>query len=253
MDNLNTAQFIGTVRLDFDTLPSTNTFAAELLSEQKTPEGTIIVAKHQSAGRGQLSKSWESEKGKNITISIILYPTFLSPSEHTLLNQTIALGVHDFIFSFVKKNISIKWPNDIMAGENKIAGLLLQNSLQGEQIQHSVAGIGININQTVFHSAERPTSAALETGQFFNVEELIPRLCHFLEARYTRLRDRHYAQINADYHNLLYRRGEWKQYCATVDGQNFTAKLLGITTEGKLKLETAEGVLHYNLHEIRFI
>lgn len=253
MDNPHAAQFVGKVRLDFDALPSTNTFAIELLSKQKPPEGTTIVARYQSAGRGQLSKSWESEPGQNIILSVILYPDFLFPSEHILLNQTIALGVHDFISSFVKENVKIKWPNDIMVGDKKIAGILLQNSLQGESIQYCVVGIGININQTEFHTAERPTSAALETERRYDLEELILQLCYFLEKRYIRLREKQFEQINADYHRQLYRRDEWKDYCKTTDEQVFSARLLGITTEGKLMLQTAGELLVFNLHEIRFI
>jgi BirA family biotin operon repressor/biotin-[acetyl-CoA-carboxylase] ligase len=253
LDNQDTTQFIGKVRLEFDSLPSTNTFATELLSNQKPPEGCIIVAKEQTAGRGQLSKSWESEPGKNITLSVILYPHFLPPSAHTLLNQTIALGVHDLIASFVKKNIRIKWPNDIMVGDKKIAGILVQSSLQGEQIQYCVVGIGVNINQTIFHYAERPTSAALETGLQFNLSDCISRLCKFLELRYMMLREGLRAEINAEYHNVLYRRGEWADYCRTTDGEKFKAQLQGISPEGKLLLQTATGMESFHLHEIRFL
>ena len=252
MDNPQTAQFIGKLRWDFEDLPSTNTFAIDLLSKQNPSEGTIIVARNQTNGRGQLSKSWESEPGQNITFSCILYPGFLSAQQHIHLNQTIALGVRDFISTYVKKNVKIKWPNDIMVGDKKIAGILMQNSLHGDSIQHCVAGIGININQTSFQTAERPTSFALESDQTFDVELLLRKLCYFLESRYLQLRQKEFEQISANYHQHLFRLHEWQSYIRIADGSAFSGRLEGINTEGKLMLLTEGGMSIYNLHEIRF-
>ncbi|MFZ4545357.1 MAG: biotin--[acetyl-CoA-carboxylase] ligase [Saprospiraceae bacterium] len=253
MGNLDTALFIGKTSYHFETLPSTNSFATELLSLHKPAEGTIIVAENQTAGRGQLAKLWESEPNKNITMSVILYPTFLHASENIVLNQSIALGVHDFIQTFVKNKIKIKWPNDIYIGNKKISGILIQNSLQGELIQHSIIGIGINVNQTQFEAAENPTSLALETEATFDLSILIAKLCYCLEYRYLQLKNRDFATIKHDYHSQLHQLKENKEYMHLATSEVFTGSLQGINEEGKLLINTDKGVQIYNLHEIKFL
>ena len=107
--------------MQFDELDSTNSYAIELLSKNKPSEGTVISAWNQAKGRGQIGSSWESEAGKNLTISLILYPTFLPIKQQFLLNQAISLSIYDFISRFIKNGVSIKWPNDILLNGKKVA------------------------------------------------------------------------------------------------------------------------------------
>ena len=166
--------FIGKVLLHFPILDSTNNHAANLLAKSTPMEGTVIFTTHQVAGKGQYGSSWESEAGKNITLSVILHPSFLAVHHQFMLNKAIALGIFDMICQYINPSrVYLKWPNDLYIDNKKVGGILIQNSLKGSQINNSIIGIGLNINQTVFKgNAPNPTSFTLITGQSYSIDEL---------------------------------------------------------------------------------
>jgi len=151
--------FIGKVYIKLNEVNSTNEYAKVLLSKNKPSEGTVIFAHYQTNGKGQFGKTWKSEKGKNLTFSIILYPNFLEAKRAYSLNQAVSLGLKDCIES-QKIPVSIKWPNDIYYHDKKLGGLLIENGLVGENINYSIIGIGLNVNQTTF-SQEIPNPTSL--------------------------------------------------------------------------------------------
>lgn len=246
--------FIGKVYLEFDSLSSTNSYLAELLAQQKLAEGTVLIAKQQTAGRGQLQNVWESEAYQNITMSLVLYPTFLPIAQHFLLNQAIALAVYDTIQQILSKQVKIKWSNDIYVAQRKIAGILIQNNLQGNIIQQSIIGIGLNVNQQLFLSnAPNPTSLTIETGEYFNLDNLIAQLCKNLENRYLQLRQQKLQQIRQDYVNSLYQINEWHHYERTHNQEHFLGKIEGVKDDGHLIMQTNRGLELFNLKEIKFL
>jgi len=137
---------IGSDIIHYDSLSSTNSTAWLMVREKELPEGTVISANFQTAGKGQHGNRWESERGKNLLFSIILYPSSVSPDEQFLISMSISLGICDFLKHFLS-DIKIKWPNDIYVNGGKIAGILIENSIIGQTIEYTVAGIGININR----------------------------------------------------------------------------------------------------------
>ena len=144
----------------FDILSSTNDEACG--SQYK--QGDIIVAESQTAGRGQRGHTWESGKGQNLTLSAVLEPTFLPPTEQFLLSEVIALAVADTLASYSIKT-KIKWTNDIYVGDRKLVGILMEHKLQGAVIGRTIAGIGLNVNQTEF-AGEGLTYAGSLRGEF---------------------------------------------------------------------------------------
>ena len=137
--------------LFFENLPSTNTHTAYLLKKKNLPEGTIVYTNYQSAGRGQTGNSWDSEDSKNLLIRIILFPSFVNPADQFYISMTISLGICDFLRRYIPV-CSIKLPNDIYVNNDKIAGILLESSIIDDQIEYTIAGIGLNINQERFLS-----------------------------------------------------------------------------------------------------
>src|SRR4030043_1139663 len=155
---------IGSNIIPYENLTSTNTEAALLLKKNNIPEGTVIHTEYQTAGRGQHGNRGESEKGKNLLISIILYPGSVKSEEQFLISMTISLGICDFVDRYLEGS-KVKWPNDIYFKDDKIAGILIENSLMGDTIESSVAGIGLNINQENFPGEIRnPVSLRMITG-----------------------------------------------------------------------------------------
>ncbi len=235
-----------------ESVDSSNNYALDLIKKSKVVEGTVVWAFEQTKGRGQRDNYWESEKGKNLTFSIILFPEFLEVEQQFLLSKAVSLGIVDFIKTYVE-NVSIKWANDIYVNDKKIAGTLIENSIIGNKILSSVVGIGLNINQTIFISnAPNPVSLKLITGNDYDLEESLSLLCNFIESRYLQLKANELSQLNYDYLNTLYRYNAFYTY--ESDGKRFIAKITGIAKSGRLILETRQGeIKEFDFNEVLFV
>lgn len=244
--------FIGKNRIEVERVDSTNSYAARLHEENPLFEGTIVIAKHQEQGRGQRGTSWESEPNKNLTLSLFLQPGFLPADEQFILNKVISLGVMELVAS-VCSDVKIKWPNDIYVGDKKIAGILIENSVSGNKFQHSMVGIGINVNQEKFSSSlSKAVSLKIITGNEFNLDKCLSQLCFFIEKRYLQLKSHRVGEIDKDYLNALYRFGEWVN--GAYKGELLTIKVTGVTKNGKLILQKQDGKeLICDLKEIKFL
>ena len=246
--------FIGQNLLKFDTLDSANSYALSLLAgPAKVPEGTVVMASEQRAGRGQAFTHWVSEPGKNLLISVVLYPHFVEPSQIFLLSQCISLGIYDALKSILGSDVRIKWPNDIYFGDKKVCGLLIENSIRALHINHSVAGIGINVNQLDFpQSLPNPVSIRQVTGQEANLAEVYNRVCSSIEKRYLQLKAGHAKEIREDYLAALYRFKEYHFF--EYGGQRFRAMITGVDDDGKLVLEYGNGLTgRYDFKTIHYV
>jgi BirA family transcriptional regulator, biotin operon repressor / biotin---[acetyl-CoA-carboxylase] ligase len=243
---------IGSKLFFYKDLPSTNSMAITLLKENKMPEGSVIYAGYQTSGRGQLGNKWESEENKNLLISIVLYPSMIRPDDQFLLSMSVSLGICDFLNQFIP-DISIKWPNDIYVKNDKIAGILIENSILGDHIEHAIAGIGININQEKFLSdAPNPVSLSILTGRQYDLDDCLRQLSRELDKRYKQLISEDFDLLQRDYCSMLYRRDQWCSFQDT-DGI-FTGRISDVTGLGRLKVEREDGVVsEYSFKEIDFI
>lgn len=169
--------------IEFDELSSTNNYANDLVSQKFVPDFTIIKTNFQTQGRGQIGNCWVSNKGDNLLFSIILHPIHLQANNQFILSQCVALALRDTIANFCK-NVCIKWPNDIYVNDKKIAGILIENKLLGKQIETSIIGIGLNVNQTNFVEAPNPTSLKLECGHSFNINKLLTTFLDLFNSYY---------------------------------------------------------------------
>ncbi len=243
---------IGSNILFSENLPSTNLHAVQLIKNNDIPEGTIIYTNYQLAGRGQMGNKWESEDGKNLLISIVLFPSMINPSDQFAISMAISLGICDFL----KRHIPvcrIKWPNDIYVNNDKIAGLLIENSIMGDHIENTIAGIGLNINQVRFlSSAPNPVSLRMITGKEYDLNTCLYQLADDLDKRYKQLISGKLIQLKEDYISNLYRLGEW---CNYRDKDGFILGRIKSTSEyGNLMIETESGIINeYSFKEVDFI
>ena len=212
-------------------------------------DAKVVVADYQTAGRGQGTNTWESERGMNLTCSIGLCPEGVKASRQFLLSMAISVALTRTLQA-LPSPISIKWLNDIYAGDKKICGILIENTLQGDRIKDCIIGIGLNVNQRVFVSdAPNPTSMALESGHDFDREEVLKALLgHFGQL----LTDWDEELIRATYRQLLYRREGVFPY---RDGEGyFRASLAGVEDDGHLLLQDTEGrQRRYAFKEVTFV
>ena len=274
--HMSNTLFIGKVYHYFEELPSTNDWAAQLVApappthprlggsrgaaKTKPPEGTVVRAANQTAGRGQLGSQWHSAAGDNLLLSIILYPTWLEVQAQFYLSMTVALALNDVIGTLDIGSLtldighSIKWPNDIYLNDQKTAGILIQNSLSGAQLQTSIVGIGLNVNQLEF-PADLPnaTSLAAAFGQKFDLDTVAARLFECVEQRYLQLKAGHRAAIKDEYEANLWRRGKTSRFVRTADGSVLEGVILGVTGRGLLRVEMEVGVGEFEVKELGFL
>jgi BirA family biotin operon repressor/biotin-[acetyl-CoA-carboxylase] ligase len=251
----NNTLFIGKVAIHLSSVNSTNLFAHELISKTNPSEGTVIRADEQYAGRGQFGSSWSAKPGENITISILLNPRFLLAGEQFLLSQTIALALCDFIGQFdLPEKVSIKWPNDIYVGKNKIAGVLIENILKGVHLNQSIIGIGINVNQDIFDpSIPNPTSLFLQTQNKYEIDHLLFQLYESVERHYLRLKSNDFGRIRESYFERLFQAGLWKDYYIKSENKIINARITGVDKTGKLELDCQGEIKSFDLKEIGYI
>jgi BirA family biotin operon repressor/biotin-[acetyl-CoA-carboxylase] ligase len=243
---------IGSKLLFIKNLPSTNSYAASLIRENEVSEGTIVYTDYQSAGRGQPGNNWESEENKNLLISIILFPTMISPADQFLLSMAVSLGICDFLERHTSA-ISVKWPNDIYVKNDKIAGILIENSVMGDKIEHTIAGIGININQAKFLSdAPNPTSLTTLTGKQFDLADCLVKLASDLDNRYKMLISGDFDLVRLDYLSRLFRHNKWGRM-RDINGE-FNGRVVSVSDSGRLIVEKDEGItVEYSFREVDFI
>lgn len=221
---------------------STNSFAIELLNSSKPLDGTVITTYSQTHGKGTDLNKWESETGKNLTFSIIFYPSF-SAEKQFLFNKAISVAIFDFLKSELPNHsISIKWPNDIYVGDKKICGILIQNSISGKNLDYIVVGIGLNVNQEIFISnAPNPVSMKLISGKTYDLSEMLHSLYQCIAIRYSEINSGLCNQIESDYQSSLYKLQQWGEYY--LHGKLIKARIKGTNEYGQLLLESDEGKL----------
>lgn len=245
---------IGHEIIEIDNIDSTNKYVLSLLDKNKRfDEGVVVAANTQYAGKGQDKNSWESEPGKNLTISIILQPKFLPVEKQFMLNKIISLSIYDFIKSFEINDTSIKWPNDIYIGNKKVAGVLINNTIKGNSYDYCVVGTGININQVKFTGeAPNPVSLKQKCHKEFDLDKCLNKLCLITENWYNKLKNEEIKEINNSYINSLYRYNKYHKYI--LRGKTVIAKITGISEYGKLILQTKNNEIYScDFKEVKFV
>ena len=218
---------------------STNTLLKELIAKGQEPR--FIYAGYQTAGRGQTGNSWESEANKNLLCSILL------PPDKNLHFLNIAVGVA--LLRVIGEDFTIKWPNDIYCGDKKVAGILVENAIVGSEVKYSIAGIGLNVNQTEFVSdAPNPISLKQIYGTDFDIDELMQNL---LDAVDTVLKEPEETIWSAYKAHLYRREGYWP-----YEDKNgiFEARIDDVLPTGEIVLRDQEGKKRiYHFKQVRYV
>lgn len=231
---------------------STNSCAAGMIKSGHVSEGTLIHTNFQSAGRGQKGSRWESEDGKNLLFSIILYPSFVSPADQFIISIFISLGISDFLKTFGCE-CKIKWPNDIYSGDDKIAGILIENSIAGNTITNSIAGIGLNINQEKFPAEiPNPVSLKILTGVDHDTGLCLQKLAGCLDRRYKQVISGEWTELRNEYISSLYRINKWCRFKSA--DRIFEGRIVSVSEQGCLQIEKKQGnKIEFAFKEVEFV
>jgi len=239
--------------IKLDATDSTNVYLKNLMLHSGLNDFTVVAANHQYKGRGQRGTTWESEKGKNLTFSVLKKHDALFVQQQFSLNIKVSLAVYRTLMGLQIPDLKIKWPNDILSGNYKICGTLIENILSGSKIQASVIGIGLNINQIDFANLPNVSSLKLIVGNHFDLNEVLNKLLKNLKDIFDPLLNGDENKLKEAYLNALFR----KDKAATFKNQSnemFTGIIRTISEEGKLIIEIEDKVLTaYDLKEVQLL
>jgi BirA family biotin operon repressor/biotin-[acetyl-CoA-carboxylase] ligase len=227
---------IGQPFMELAVVESTNIYAMDLLQANLAGHGTAVFAQEQTAGKGQRGKSWTGEPGLNIALSVILDCSSLTITQQFPLSSMVALACHDFFSRYAGDETRIKWPNDLYWRDRKAGGILIENLIRGNKWQGSVAGIGININQTAFSDLlKNPVSLKQITGKTFPDTTMLAReLCACLEKRWQQLKKGDQNGLLLAYNRQLYKRGQ--EVRLKTGSIAFQARVEEVTADGELRV-----------------
>ena len=242
---------------------STSTLLREQYSPS-TPHLYTIRTDYQTAGRGQAGNSWESEAGKNLLFSALLRYEGIHAVKQWRLSMLVAVALWDTLSKYLpQEQLRIKWPNDLYFGDKKLVGILIENSLSGQYVGYSIAGIGVNVNQTQWLSnAPNPISMKEITGEEYDVETLMNEWISSMKSWELCTTD----DIRAAYMQHLYRSKGWHEYverevnitptAIALKGieDAFFAEIVNVTEQGELvlRLQNREEKT-YHFKQIRFV
>jgi BirA family biotin operon repressor/biotin-[acetyl-CoA-carboxylase] ligase len=199
-NNIFSGLFVGQNLVTLKEVDSTNNFLKSILSNSKpVPEGTVIMAENQYAGRGQHQNTWHAQPGKNLTFSLLLTPHFLTPQLQFHLTRAVSLGVYDALHPLLGDALKIKWPNDIYFGDRKLGGMLIENMIQGGQMRNAIVGIGLNINQDNYpESAGSAISVRQILQRDYELKNILAEICNHIEGWYLKKLDGPFKLIIID-------------------------------------------------------
>lgn len=227
--------FIGKVLKEIKECGSTNGFLKEMASRETLMEGTVLFTFNQTGGIGQKGNHWIDEQGKNLAFSCFLTPEFLNAVNLYVLNMAISLAVTELIHHVSSMPTYIKWPNDIMVGSKKISGILIENTIQGDRIKSSIAGIGININNDHFpQPLSRAVSIKQLTGNKQDMNEILILLMGFIDKWYLKLKRGSQNHLIKSYNQSLYLQGTCQIF--KIGEQLKTGFIQEVSPLGELKV-----------------
>ena len=238
--------------IKLDATGSTNDFLRDLLKETKLDDYTVVWADYQHSGRGQRENTWQSEKGKNLIVSILKLHSKRSARSQFEVNRAVSLALVQSLSDLNIPDLAIKWPNDILSGDRKMCGILIENVIKGSRLKHSIIGIGLNVNQRHFEDLPHASSLAMIKDESYDRDILLYQLLARIKTELSIVSQEDLEAQKKRYEALLYRRGQK----VTFEDRSgtFEAIVKGVTEAGELQLVKETGELErYAKGAIRWI
>ena len=232
---VNTHKNLHMKLIKLDAIDSTNDFLKGLSQKEKLENYTVVTAKSQTKGKGQMGSNWDSEDNKNLTISILIKKTVFKINEIFNLNILIAVSIIQVLNDLKISNLNIKWPNDIMAENKKIAGILIENTIKENGKIESIVGIGMNVNQTNFDNLPKASSLKNIIHQDFDIDTLLENIVFKIENNIEKLKNNDIDSFWNEYENYLFKKGKPTLFEDT-DQQRFMGIINRVTRNGQLEV-----------------
>ena len=235
--------------IKLNAIDSTNRYLADYVSNIPLKDYAVVMAQYQSAGQGQRGSNWQSEKGKNLIISILKKNIKTKVQDQFEINMRISMAVLITLNTFGIPNLSVKWPNDILSDNKKISGVLIQLIVKKEIIKQAIIGIGINVNQTHFNNLPQASSMKSITRTAFDIEalttELMTQLKHYFDVTNT-------DKLMTEYESVLFRKNKPSTF-VNIQGVSFVGTIQGVSKRGMLRVKSEKVIEEFDLKSIQMI
>jgi BirA family biotin operon repressor/biotin-[acetyl-CoA-carboxylase] ligase len=233
--------------IKLDAIDSTNDYLRRLIRENKPEKPTVVSSHFQHKGRGQRGQAWSSQAGKNLMFSLYL-PNFSFASNAVfMVHKLVSVCLLEWLSSFQIPKTSIKWPNDILSGDHKLAGILIESSSYRSMTNSIVIGVGLNVNQIEFQNLPYATSMQLLTAKNYDIDELLFSLTNRL-IQYLTNPAQNFEQI---YQKSIYGLGRKRLFRS--DHKEFEGVIQAVNPEGKLVVRTAAAERLFDVKELQFL
>lgn len=228
--------------IKLDAIDSTNSYLKAMSAVNLPKDFTVVVANHQTQGRGQMGTIWQTEDGKNLTASVFKEVGSIAIEKQFYISMAVALSICKALDHLKIPKLSIKWPNDILSANKKICGILIENVIKQNQLKGSIIGFGLNVNQKHFDNLPKASSINLLTGIVYDRDEILSGILTELQAYFKLLDAKNYSEIKAQYETLLFRKDKPSTF-ENNDGSTFSGIIKGITETGKLNVWTEDDII----------
>jgi BirA family biotin operon repressor/biotin-[acetyl-CoA-carboxylase] ligase len=237
--------------IKLDATESTNTYLKELSARSTLNDFTVVTTRNQTLGRGQLNSKWESEEGKNLAISLLKLNLEMPIGKIFLVSVSVSLAIVNSLKQLGVPNLKIKWPNDILSGDYKIGGILIENILSGSKIKRCIIGFGLNVNQQEFKNAPHASSLRTIVGSNFDLDSVFYSVLDSLHKQLSQPIMSLEEELYARYHSHLFKMEERCTF-KIWDNKIITGVIKGVSNKGKLIIKLESGLLQeFGLKEIQ--
>ena len=238
--------------IKLNAIDSTNLFLRSLCLDTDVEDFTVVVAKHQTKGRGQMGTVWTSQDAKNLTFSVFKRFEDLKLEEQFVISMVSSLAVINALKKLNLPKLSVKWPNDILSANKKICGILIENVIKQNKVSGTVVGIGLNVNQLNFSSLPQASSILNITGTSYDLDELLHSILKELEILFDLVESNQFETIKTTYESFLFRKDKPSTF-ENAEGL-FSGFIKGVSNEGLLKVLLEDDVLEtFDLKAIKLL
>ena len=235
--------------IKLNAIDSTNSYLADLVSKISLKDYAVVMAQYQSAGQGQRGSNWQSEKGKNLIISILKKNIKIKVQYQFEINMRVSMAILITLKTFGIPNLSVKWPNDILSDNKKISGVLIQLLTKKQKINQAIICIGVNVNQTHFNNLPQASSMKSITGTAFDIEalttELMAQLKHYFDVP-------NMDKLMSEYESVLFRKNKPSSF-VNPQGVSFLGTIQGVSKSGMLRVKSEKAIEEFDLKSIQML
>jgi BirA family biotin operon repressor/biotin-[acetyl-CoA-carboxylase] ligase len=239
--------------IKLDAIDSTNDFLKRLSAEQILENYTVVTAESQTRGKGQMGAKWVSEAGKNLIFSVLVNNTLKNINQIFDLNIAVTLSILTALEKNYIPNLSIKWPNDILSDNKKVAGILIENTLKNNGEIISIIGVGLNVNQLNFEELPKASSLAVIMNQNFDKEVILNQFIECLKSNFNLIQKNSTSLLWENYNKYLFKKGVPMAF-SLPNETKFMGIIQGVNSSGKLEVKLENNTIEtFGIKEIQLL